>query len=132
VAERARARSEYLARPGWRLVVELPDAPFFPQGFDPLNVTRLSPTEILHTRFLKLRGTAGTVEVLNGTALTEGAAGQHPLFNGVRRVTLAGLTTPPVVRDSAGVLVVDGTGIVIRLMGARADTSGQSVVFRTR
>lgn len=127
IAERARVREEYLARPGWRLVVEVDSGPFFPKGFDPLNVSRLSPTEILHTRYLKLQGTLGTLEVLGANALTEGAPGQHPLFNGVRRVTLAGLPTAPSMHDSAGVLAVDVPGVVIRLRGARAEVIGQTV-----
>lgn len=131
-AERARARREYLARPGWRLVVEFPGAPVFPQRFDPLNVARLSPTEILHSRFVRLQGADGSIEVLNASALTEGVPGQHPLFNGVRRVTLTGLAAVPVVRDSAGVLAVDGPGVTVRLAGARADTSGQSIILRAR
>jgi hypothetical protein len=131
-AARERVRADYLARPGWRVVVEAGDAPFFPQGFDPLNVTRLSPAEILHSRFLKLQGTLGTIEVMGGSALTEGTAGQHPLFAGVRRVTIAGLGSPPSMNDSAGVLAVDAAGVVIRLRGAKADVIGETIRLAPR
>jgi hypothetical protein len=132
VVERRRAHDEYLARAGWRVVVESGAEPFFPQGFDPLNVARLSSTEILHTRFLKLQGTLGAIEVVGGSALTEGAPGQHPLFAGVRRVTIAGLGGRPSMSDSAGVLAVDAAGIVIRLRGAKADVAGETVRLAPR
>lgn len=125
--ERARARDAYLAQPGWRVVIEALGAPFFPQGFDPLNVQRLSGTEVLHTRFLKLRGTLGTVDVLDGSVLTEGTPGAHPLFNGVQRVTVAGVTGPIAIVDSAGTLAVDGPGLTARLRGVRADTAGHAI-----
>jgi hypothetical protein len=131
VAGRTRSRDEYLARAGWRLVIDAGEKPFFPQGFDPLNVTRVSATEILHTRFLKLQGALGSLQVLGGSVLTEGA-GAHPLFNGVRRVTVTGLAGPPSMRDSADVLVVSATGVTMRLTGARADITGQTVRFAPR
>ena len=127
VAERRRTRADYLGSDGWRLVVEAGDAPFFPQGFDPLNVERLSPTEILHTRFLKLRGGTGTVEVLDGSVLTDGRPGAHPLFSGVVRVTMTGLPETLAVRDSSGVLMLDAPGIHGRFPAARADTTGRTI-----
>ena len=132
VAERGRARDEFLRRPGWRIVVESEAAPFFPAGFDPLNVTRLSPSEILHTRFLKLQGTRGTIEVLGAGTLTEGVRGQHPLFNGVVRLTITGLAAPPSMSDSAGVLAVNAAGVVIRLRGAKADVVGDTIRLAPR
>jgi hypothetical protein len=132
VVERGRARDEYLGRPGWRVVVESPAAPFFPAGFDPLNVARLSATEILHTRFLKLQGPRGTIDVLGGSALTEGAPGQHPLFAGVVRLTISGLPAAPSMSDSAGVLAVNAPGVVIRLRGAKADVTGETVRLAPR
>jgi hypothetical protein len=132
VEERTRARTEYLARAGWRIVVEAEGGPFFPQGFDPLNVSRLSPTEILHSRFLKLQGPLGALDVLGTSTLTEGTPGQHPLFAGVRRVTITGLTVPPSMRDSADVLVVETGGVALRLRGARADIVGQTARFTRR
>lgn len=126
VLERARSRDEYLGRAGWRLIVDATGSPLFPAGFDPLNVARLSAAEILHTRFLKLQGPLGTIEVLGRAALTEGT-GKHPLFAGVRRVTITGLQAPPSMTDSAGVLAVDAPGLTIRLRSVKADVSGQTV-----
>jgi hypothetical protein len=131
-AERARTRAEYLGRPGWRIVVEAGDGPFFPQGFDPLNVSRVSPTEILHSRLLELRGPLGAIEVLGTSALTEGVAGRHPLFAGVRRVTITGLATAPSMTDSADVVVVAAHGVTLRLHAARADIVGETIRFTPR
>jgi hypothetical protein len=130
--ERLRARAEFLARPGARLVVDARGAPLFPAGFDPLNVARLTPTSLLHTRFLTLQNGHGTIELLGGTALTEGNPGQHPLFAGVARVTFAGLSAPPALRDSADVLVVDAPGLRLRLRTARADIAGDTVTVSWR
>ena len=129
--ERDRARAEFLHRPGTALVLESGNAPMFPAGFDPLNVSRLSPTEILHTRFLKLQGPRGTLEMLGRSALTEGGAGAHPLFAGVRRVTLTAVTGLA-VRDSAGVLAADAAGVSIRLRNSRADTAGSLIRLTAR
>jgi hypothetical protein len=129
VARRRRARAEFLGQPGWTLVIES-GAPLFPQGFDPLNVSRVSPAEVLHTRFLRLGNGAGWVEILDRPALTRGRAGEHPLFGGVQAETVTGLPSAPSMSDSAGVLVVSAPGVTGRLRGARADTSGQTVRIR--
>jgi hypothetical protein len=132
LAERSRTRDDFLARRGWRLEVDASGAVFFPQRFDPLNLTRVSPTEILHGRYLTLQGNLGTVELLGGSALTEGNPGAHPLFAGVRRVTITGQRSAPTVRDSAGVLEIQGEGVRLRLRGARADTVGETIRLRRR
>jgi hypothetical protein len=126
VARREQERTTLLARPGWRVVIDADASPLFPQGFDPLNVSRVSATEVLHSRFLKLGNDRATVELLGQAALTEGRAGQHPLFNGVRRVTIPGLSAVT-VRDSAGVLLVQASGLQARLRGMTADTTGTTV-----
>jgi hypothetical protein len=126
VARREQDRTALLARPGWRLVVNTDASPLFLQGFDPMNVSRVSVTEVLHTRFLKLGNDRGTVELLGQAALTEGRTGQHPLFAGVRRVTVPGLSAM-IVRDSAGVLLVQANGLQARLRGMTADTTGTTV-----
>ena len=132
LVERSRVRDEFLQRRGWRLEVDAAGSPFFPQRFDPLNLTRLSATEILHGRYLTLQGDLGTLELLGGAALTEGNPGAHPLFSGVRRVTITGQRTVPVLRDSAGLLDVQGDGVRLRLRGVRADTLGETIRLRRR
>jgi hypothetical protein len=128
-AAHAAARTIHLDRAGWRVVVDAPNTPLFPQGFDPLNVTRLSPSEVLHTRFLQLQGGSGSLKLLGVAALTEGTAGAHPLFAGVRRVTITGLEAPPLVRDSVGTAVLEAPGLTARLRGV-VDTTGQTIRIR--
>ena len=104
-AERERKRREILEGPGWKLVFE-PAEPMQPQGFDPLNVERLSASEVLHTRFVKLSNSAGSVEVLGLRCLTE-SAGKHPLFAGIRRATIE-LPGPPRIEEEAGTIRISG------------------------
>jgi hypothetical protein len=113
VAERTR----FLAQTGWRLEIDASRQSLLLQGFDPLNVHRVTPGEVLHTRFVKLGGSTGSVEVLGRGALSE-AAGAHPLFNGVRRVTITGLDKEPVVRDENGEVAVSAPGVTVRFRGA--------------
>ncbi len=126
---RADRRSAFLDQPGWRLVVEAPGSPLFPQGFDPLNVQVVQQGEVLHTRWLKLGNQAGTVEVLGYSALSE-AAGEHPLFNGVRQLTVTGLAREPMVTESEGTVTLQAEGISAELRGATVERSGQTVTVR--
>jgi hypothetical protein len=128
-AHRAGQRRAFLEQPGWTLVVEAAAAPLFPQGFDPLNLQTVRPGEVLHTRYVKLGSPAGTVEVLDHSALTE-AAGEHPLFNGVRRVTVTGLASEPRVAEDDGVVTVAADGISVELRGASVERAGQTVTVR--
>ncbi|MCA1631326.1 MAG: hypothetical protein LC785_15835 [Acidobacteria bacterium] len=132
VARRVAARRDFLARPGWRLVVEAVEgAPLFPQGFDPLNVSRVGASEILHTRFLKLGNAAGSVEILSRGSLTEGA-GRHPLFNGVRRLTVAGLPSEPTVKTEGERVRIDAQGLKGEFRGARVSRDAQTLTVRLR
>jgi len=89
-ARLAANRQAFLARSGLTLVIVAGAEPLWPQGFDPLNVQVVSPREVLHTRFVRLGNRTGSIQVLGDTALTA-AAGEHPLFNGIRTITLTGL-----------------------------------------
>ena len=123
-ARHATRRREFLETPGWTLVLETAD-PVFPQGFDPWNLERVSPSEVLHTRWLKLGNGAGSVEILDRKCLTEGS-GKHPLFEGVRRATVTGLAEPR-VEEIPGGLKISGDGLTLEFRGARAVRSGQTV-----
>ena len=129
-ARREQLRRDFLARPGWKLeVVASEGAPLFPQGFDPLNVERVGPREVLHTRYLKLGGGAGTIELMNRHSLTEGA-GEHPLFNGVRRLTVTGLASEPAVTESGGKTTVTSENLKAEFKGAEVTRSGQTLLVR--
>ena len=128
-ASRARAREEFLAAPGWSLVVEAAAEPLWPQGFDPLNVRRLGGREVLHTRFVKLGNRAGTIEVFGRSALTE-PAGDHPLFQGIRRLTVTGLPGAPPAPSDGRQLAIAVPGLRLLLAGAETEVSGTT--FRVR
>lgn len=119
-------RREFLEAPGWTLVVEAED-PVFPQNFDPWNVERLSASEVLHTRWLKLGNSSGSIEVLGRRCLTE-ATGKHPLFEGVRRVTVTGLPIEPRAEATPQTVRVTGDGVELEFRGARLRRSGQTLI----
>jgi hypothetical protein len=117
---RAAVRDDFLRRDGWTLVVVAEGEPLSPQGFDPLNVEQLAPGEVLHSRWVKLGNSAGSVEVLNARAITE-AAGKHPLFEGVRRVTVTGIRSEPSVRETATGIALEAAGVAGEFAGARTE-----------
>lgn len=98
VRQRAARRRAFDARKGWRVIITAADGqPLWPQGFDPLNVERVNGG-LLHTRFLAIgNGTCKVTAIdedrVDIVAFTEGF-GPHPLFNGVRRAIIAGLSKP--------------------------------------
>jgi hypothetical protein len=122
IENRQRQKDEFLARPGWRLVVTAESMPLFPQRFDPLNVQVLGEGAVLHGRFLQLGNAYGTVEVLARESLTE-PAGRHPLFEGVRTLTITGLEEPSVLRQN-------GTGISLSIQGITLELRDATVEAR--
>jgi hypothetical protein len=124
-ARRATLRHEFLETPGWTLVLETAD-PVFPQGFDPWNLERVSPSEVLHLRWLKLGNAAGSVEILDRKCLTEGS-GRHPLFEGVRRATVTGLAAEPRVEEIPGRVKISADGLTLEFRGARVTLIGQTL-----
>lgn len=130
VSGREAARRDYLARDGWRLVLTSAEGlPLWPQGFDPLNLRRLSPAELIHTRHLKLGNDAGAIEILGRAALTEGA-GEHPLFNGVRRLTVAGLPAEPSVTESGGKTRITAADLTAEFSSARVARDGRTLTVQ--
>ncbi len=124
-ASRASLREQFFATPGWRLVIESA-SPLLLQGFDPLNVERLSADSILHTRFVKLGNAEGAVEILDRRCLTE-AAGKHPLFDGVRRATVAGFPGEPPVDDSGDTVRIAVPGVTLAFRNATVSRSGNKI-----
>jgi hypothetical protein len=116
-------------KPGWHVVVEAGGGePLWPQGFDPLNVERVGPGRVLHTRYLRLGNAAGRLEVLDAEALTDGA-GPHPLFQGVRRVELTGLVKPD-VSEAKGTVSLRVAGLTLEFKGASVTRSGEVITVR--
>lgn len=108
-AARDERRARFENRGSWRLVIRAAEGqPLWPEGFDPLNVERI-PGGILHTRFLRLGNDRGHLEAIDSgdvdiEALTV-AAGSHPLFNGIKEVTIVGLTEIEMAADHDGLSV---------------------------
>ena|GEM_PF-5895918 len=120
------SRAAFFARPGVRLVIEAGAHPLGLQGFDPLNVESLGGVEVLHKRLLQLSNERGTIEVLNRDALTEGA-GRHPLFEGVRVLTLTGLSAEPKGTRDGETVKIEAEGFTATLKGVLVQTSGSLV-----
>lgn len=110
-------REAFVRRAGYRLDVVAGAEPLWPQGFDPLNVQVVAPGEVLHTRFVGLGNAAGAVEVLGDSAMTT-AAGDHPLFSGLRSVALTGLVAEPVTEMRGDTVVVTAPGVGAWFRGA--------------
>jgi hypothetical protein len=127
-AARERARRDFMEQPGWRIVI-VAAAPLWPQGFDPLNVRLLDSATVLHSRFMRAGNERGTVEVLGRQAVTR-AAGEHPLFNGVREVVIAGLTDEPRVLESQGILGFEAPGVRGEFRGAIVERSAGVITIR--
>jgi hypothetical protein len=125
----AAQRDAFLQQPGWTVVVDATAHPLFPHGFDPLNVQRGQRGEVLHTRWLRLGNGAGTIEVLGHAALSE-AAGEHPLFNGLHRLTIAGLADEPSVAQADDVVTVQNGALRAELRAATVQRSGQTITVR--
>ena len=129
IVRRAERRVQFESAPGWRVVVEADEVnPLWPQGFDPLNVHRVEGG-ILHSRFLKLGNEAGALEVMGGTALTE-AVGAHPLFTGVRSVTVGGLEAEPEVEIQDGRVTLNSPSFRADFSGARLERDGTQITIR--
>jgi hypothetical protein len=129
-ARRAALLQDFLEARGWTVVVEAGD-PIFPLGFDPWNVERLCAAEVLHTRWIKLGNASGSLEVLDRHCLTEGA-GKHPLFEGVARATITGLTSEPRIEETDGAVKISENGLTLDFRGARVAQDGQTVTITLR
>ncbi|MEI2721626.1 MAG: hypothetical protein V9E87_16125 [Gemmatimonadales bacterium] len=134
-AERVAARRRFDERAGTRLVIEVaPGAPLWPQGFDPLNVEQVAGGT-LHHRMLKLGNDSLTVSMVDGEgadfeAFTE-AAGDHPLFNGIRRVEIV-LPGPPSITREGRVVTINAPGLQGRFAGAVVTEEPNRLVVRPR
>lgn len=131
-AERSELKQAFGAQAGWRVTVETAAGkPLLLDSFDPLNVTRLSRTEILHKRMLKLHNACGTLEILNHGSVTE-AAGAHPVFDGVRQWTTAGLLDRPEVKQDGGRVEIKSSMLTLAFTEADVEWRAGAVVIRLR
>lgn len=120
LAARAKMRADFSARDGWRVtIVAAAGQPLRLQGFDPMNVERLSSREVLHTRWLRLGNQSASLEALNRQSLTL-AAGEHPLFSGVAEISVTGLANEPELTSA-------GDKTTLRAEGFSADFTNAKV-----
>jgi hypothetical protein len=91
-------------------------------------VQRLSPQEVLHTRWLTLGNETASLEVLGRRSLTR-ASGPHPLFSGVAQLTMTGLTQEPEVTRVGDKITVRAQGLTADLDGARLLKEGRSLTL---
>lgn len=136
VARQAERRKAFDARDGWRVVVEAARGrPLWPQGFDPINVEHVEGG-LLHTRFLRLGNDSGELQAVDVAgadvdALTE-AAGANPLFNGVARLTVAGLAGRPEVEGDDARITLRAPGFTASFRDADVEERGRVLVIRLR
>ncbi|MEJ2679575.1 MAG: hypothetical protein P8174_10940 [Gemmatimonadota bacterium] len=131
VARRDSIRRAFMTRPGWRIEVLAAEGhPLRLRGMDPMNITRLAGNELLHTRWLRLGTPHDTLEVLDGSALTDGA-GTHPLADGIRSATATGLEQPTIDRTDQ-VVTVTAPGFKGSFTGAHVNMDRQAQVVRIR
>lgn len=125
MAKRGQTRDGFLAREGWSVIVVADsEEPLGLRMFDPMNVQRLSDQEVLHTRWLRLASDAGSLEVLDRPCLTT-AAGPHPLFTGVARLTATGLAKEPQVTESERQTTIRAEGFSAEFVNANVEREGR-------
>jgi hypothetical protein len=132
---RQRLLAELRERQGARVVIEvMPGAePFRVQRFDPINLMVLDAGAVAHANYLALSVPQGTIDLTNpgfvrgtfgGTVSVTEAAGRHPLSEGIRRLTIAGIQGTPKVGGDEGTVSVESPGVRLTLRGAEAQVDG--------
>ena len=130
VLYKKKLRKELDQKKGWRIFIQASnDAPLWPQGFDPLNINSLEDG-LLHTRWLRLGNDNGQLNAIDEvqsdiSALTRGA-GDHPLYNGIAWVMIAGLQAPDVDSDG-GVVNISAPGFNARFSNATTHVGRQEI-----
>jgi hypothetical protein len=111
---------KFLDKAGSEIVVIADDNPLGPAGFDPMNVERLDSKSLLHTRWVKLKNSNGVIEVLNTESMTLGC-GKHPLFEGVCRITITGLTEPGIISTENGGIKIEADNVQMEFKKAEVE-----------
>jgi len=131
IMARQAERKTFTNAEGWTLVIEVdnPDNLFWPSGFDPMNVTRLSEKEVLHTRMLHLSGQAGSFEAMDQTSLTV-AKGPHPLYNGVIKIMVTGIEKEPDIEETKNKLLISTPKTKTCILNAEVERAERKVTVR--
>lgn len=135
---RQKVRNDLLERAGGRVVVDIvgKTEAFRVQRFDPINLMVLDAGETAHANFVSLAGPRGSIELTNprfvrgtlgGSVAITIPAGQHPLADGIRQLTIVGIDgTPKVVRDGE-TITLEAPGVRLMLRGVEATVDGEAV-----
>ena len=135
---RQRLRAELLERQGSRIVIDVTSGaePFRVQRFDPINLMVLDAGAVAHPNYLTLAVPQGTIELTNpgfvrgsfgGMVSVTEAAGRHPLSDGVRRLTIAGIQGAPKVGGDEGTVSVEAPGVRLTLRGSDVRVEGELI-----
>lgn len=110
----------FISKPGYKIILDCGKRPLWPSGFDPMNIEKLNKIELLHKRWLKLSGERAELEILGTESMTEGAK-DHPLFNGVKKVVIAGLSDKPEIILDNRKIKIKNSKINIEIENAEID-----------
>jgi hypothetical protein len=122
---------DFLAKPGFKIILDCSKNPMMPAGFDPMNIEKISPNELLHKRWLKLSNNTAAIEVMNLESLSEGAGG-HPMFRGIKQVIVAGLTILPVIRETDGKIEFKTENISAVILKADVEKKDKTLFIRLK
>jgi len=86
-------------------------------GFDPMNILKVAEKEVLHQRMLALSCKDGRLQIVGLPALTIGQ-GPHPLFNGIKRLEIAGFSETPKISEKENKLMIDSDSLKMVLTNA--------------
>lgn len=129
VLNRIKLLDSYLGKPGFKVVFDFSKKPMMPAGFDPMNIEKISPNELLHKHWLKLSNDSASVEILNIECMSEGA-GNHPMFNGIKQVIVAGLSAFPDINEANGVTEIKTENISAKIMKAEVEKRDKILFIR--
>lgn len=128
--QRRERLADFQERPGWTLeIVAAEGAPLRAQRFDPINLMKAGESRVLHTRWLVLGNEDGRVEIMDHWALTT-PAGAHPLFEGIRRLTVTGLVETPRVVQEGGIVRIEAPAVEGEIRGRAVERSDRRIVIR--
>ncbi|NNE08777.1 MAG: hypothetical protein HKN20_09470 [Gemmatimonadetes bacterium] len=113
---------EMTGRPGYQVRIQSLEEPLSSEGFDPLNIAVLEPGVVLHSRFVRLGNGRGSVEVFDWESLTVASGESHPLFAGVREISITGLGAPAVVKKEGGAIRIETAPVRLNFEGATFTT----------
>ena len=135
VKSRAERRKAFDAQSGWRVVVRAAEGkPLWVKGFDPLNVAVVDGG-LLHVRMLQLGNDAGELQAIREARaprlemLTEAVAA-HPLFNGVRSVTIVGFSEKPQIESKDRHVAVTAPGFTAKFKNATLTEKPNEVIVQ--